>query len=125
MERDWWVYSTAIMGQAILVVCRSTGAHGKIVDPTNAEWRTAFFAPSKNYRWGDSSRVILTQEGSTMPEKDTVEEHCREIDREFLKIEEKILNVRDEINKWEQALRLLERTRQRLQLEQAKLRLEG
>lgn len=58
VERDWWVYSTVIHGRAILVKDRNSSLRGQIVDPTPDEWRQAFHAPSRPYRWTDAARVV-------------------------------------------------------------------
>lgn len=59
LERDWWVVSTVIQECALLVECANTGAVGLVYDPTLEEWRAAFHAPSKPYKWTDHDRVWI------------------------------------------------------------------
>ncbi len=56
---EWWVYSTAVYDGVIMVRCAKTKAEGYIENYTRAEWKAAYYAPSKNYRWRDNSRVVL------------------------------------------------------------------
>jgi hypothetical protein len=57
LAHDWWVFSTAIQEVVLILVCRKTGSMGIVRDPTADEWRQAFYAPGKSYRWHDPSRV--------------------------------------------------------------------
>lgn len=42
-----------------MLICDITGATGSIRDPSADEWKAAFYAPSKPYRWHDESRVVV------------------------------------------------------------------
>ncbi len=66
MDRDWWVYSTALASGALMLKCRKTGAEGVVRNPTKEEWAAAFWAPSHPYRWyGGDCRVEVTEPGGT------------------------------------------------------------
>ena len=62
MQRNWWVYSTALSDRSLLVEDRNSGERGYVPDPSKDEWDRAFRAPSKPYPWNDSSRVIVDNE---------------------------------------------------------------
>lgn len=53
----WVVFSTAVGDGCLLVQCVDCGLHGTVDDPSKKEWRKAFHAPSRPYRWHDGSRV--------------------------------------------------------------------
>lgn len=57
--REWWVFSTALNQGWLMLICDITGATGSIRDPSADEWKAAFYAPSKPYRWHDESRVVV------------------------------------------------------------------
>lgn len=59
-SHDWWVFSTAILDGVLMVECRATGAFGIVRNPTKEEWRKAFHAPSRPYRWDQPERVEIT-----------------------------------------------------------------
>jgi hypothetical protein len=59
MERNWWVYSTAVEDGALLVEDRNSGDRGYVPDPTEAEWKAAFHAPRNPYPWKDGARVVV------------------------------------------------------------------
>ncbi len=59
MQRSWWIYSTATEDGALLVEDRNSGDRGYVPDPTEAEWKAAYHAPSQPYPWQDAARVIV------------------------------------------------------------------
>lgn len=62
MQRDWWVYSTAVGSPpSISVIDPQTKHLGMITEFSQEEWEQAFFAPSRPYRWHDPSRVIVPE----------------------------------------------------------------
>lgn len=63
VEREWWVFSTAIKDVVLMLTCAKTGAYGIVRDPSRVEWKAAFFAPTEPYRWHDDSRVEIVREG--------------------------------------------------------------
>lgn len=65
VKRDWWVYSTALATASLMVECHKTGAKGVVRDPTIVEWKKAFYAPSKPYRWKAANRVTITRKGAS------------------------------------------------------------
>ena len=66
VTRDWWVFSTALEDVVLMLECRNTGAYGIVRNPTRKEWREAFYAPSKPYRWTQPERVeIVSEAGSS------------------------------------------------------------
>jgi hypothetical protein len=73
MERDWWVYSTALADRSLLVKDRNSGDLGYVPDPTESEWAEAFHAPSKPYRWPHAERVIVDN-GTAPPFSEDVKE---------------------------------------------------
>lgn len=63
IAREWWVFSTALKDVVLMLECRKTGAFGIVRNPSKAEWRRAFTAPSDPYRWTENERVELVREG--------------------------------------------------------------
>jgi hypothetical protein len=59
MKHEWWVISTEMEEGYLILSCGKTDATGTVRDPNLAEWRKAFYAPSKPYRWHDESRVVI------------------------------------------------------------------
>lgn len=59
-SRDWWVVGTALCPPTITLEDRATGDLGVIENYTEAEWRAAFGAPSRPYRWvgAEPARVV-------------------------------------------------------------------
>jgi hypothetical protein len=57
---EYWVFSTAIQTDSILLEERHTGAFARVDDNTKEEWSAAFEAPSKPYKWplANYARVI-------------------------------------------------------------------
>jgi hypothetical protein len=42
-----------------MLQCVDCGRHSTVDDPTADEWKRAFHAPSRPYRWDDESRIAL------------------------------------------------------------------
>jgi hypothetical protein len=61
-RHEWWVFSTCITDCTLMLSCRLTGAGGIVRNPTRAEWRKAFHAPSHPYIWNDNDRVEILSE---------------------------------------------------------------
>lgn len=78
MERDWWVYSTALSDRSLLVEDRNSDERGYVPDPTEAEWKKAYHAPSRPYPWPDASRVVVDNE-TAAPFPDEVKEAALEM----------------------------------------------
>jgi len=60
MLRDWWVHTVDDADHVILLKDHSSGDHGRVVDPTPAEWQRATQTPMTPYRWSDAARVKIT-----------------------------------------------------------------
>jgi hypothetical protein len=56
-SHEWVAFSTALSEGWIMVQCVECGLHGTIEDPSKEEWGEASHAPSRPYRWLDTSRV--------------------------------------------------------------------
>lgn len=56
---EWVVFSTALADGWLMLQCVECGSHGVVESPTATEWSEAFYAPSRPYRWEDSSRVVI------------------------------------------------------------------
>jgi hypothetical protein len=54
---EWAVFSTFVEDRALFVQCVECGASGTVDDPSKNEWKRAFHAPSRPYRWHDESRI--------------------------------------------------------------------
>ena len=66
-QHDWAVVSTAIADVVLICECAICHAVGIVNDPSEQEWRDAFHAPSRPYKWHDNTRVVLldlTQKGN-------------------------------------------------------------
>jgi len=61
-EHEWVVYSTAMKECRLMLQCVECGAMATVDDPTKQEWRQAFYAPSRPYRWTDEARVHVRHE---------------------------------------------------------------
>jgi hypothetical protein len=55
---EWVVFSTFVEDRALFVQCVGCGASGTVDDPSKKEWKRAFRAPSRPYRWHDESRGV-------------------------------------------------------------------
>jgi hypothetical protein len=58
-NHNWVVFSTALEEGWLMVQCLTCAAGGTVDDPSAAEWRAAFHAPSRPYRWTYPARVTL------------------------------------------------------------------
>lgn len=54
---EWVVFSTILADRALFVQCVGCGTSGTVDDPSKKEWKRAFRAPSRPYRWDDESRI--------------------------------------------------------------------
>jgi hypothetical protein len=61
-EHEWVVYSTAMKECWLMLQCVECGAMATVDDPTKQEWRQAFYAPSRPYRWTDEAQVHVRYE---------------------------------------------------------------
>ena len=58
-KHDWWVYSTSICPPRIMLECKKCHKKGRVDNYTPKEWKKAFYSPSRPFKWGDSTRVII------------------------------------------------------------------
>lgn len=58
-NHEWVVFSTALQEVCLMVECVECGAFGTVDDPTSDEWRRAFRAPSRPYKWDAKERVTV------------------------------------------------------------------
>lgn len=56
-QHEWVVFSTILSEGSLFVQCVDCGASGTVDDPTRKEWKRAFHAPSRPYRWHDEARI--------------------------------------------------------------------
>lgn len=56
-EHEWVVFSTFVEDGSLFVQCVDCGAAGTVDDPSRKEWKRAFHAPSRPYRWHDETRI--------------------------------------------------------------------
>ena len=61
-EHKWIVYSTAINQKVLLVKCEKCSMRGSISNPTDYEWKMAFFAPSYPFVYVDNEERIVKDE---------------------------------------------------------------
>lgn len=66
-EHEWAVFSTALGEGWLMLQCVGCGLHGTVDDPSGVEWRDAFHAPGRPYRWVDGGRVTLHPEQPREP----------------------------------------------------------
>jgi hypothetical protein len=62
LKHEWVVFSTAIEEGWLMLQCVECGLNATVDDPSREEWRQAFHAPSKPYRWHDENRVVIHDE---------------------------------------------------------------
>lgn len=62
-KHEWVVFSTCINTVELMVECAKCRAFGTVPEPTKAEWKKAFYAPSNPYAWEDDSRVVVRKAG--------------------------------------------------------------
>lgn len=62
-DHEWVVFSTDMTDVFLMLECVECGAFATVNDPTQAEWRQAFDAPSRPYRWDDRMRVVIRGKG--------------------------------------------------------------
>jgi hypothetical protein len=60
-DYEWWVFSTCIGTVELMLRCAKTDAFGVVPNPTRAEWKRAFHAPGRHYRWPkkEYGRVVV------------------------------------------------------------------
>jgi hypothetical protein len=58
-DHEWVVFSTDLTNVFLMLECVECGAFATVNDPTEAEWRRAFHAPSRPYGWDDKQRVVI------------------------------------------------------------------
>jgi hypothetical protein len=56
---EWVVFSTALADRWLMLQCVGCGLHAVVENPSEEEWKKAFHAPSRPYRWHDENRVVL------------------------------------------------------------------
>ena len=56
-KHEWVVFSTNITEATLIVQCVECGEMGTVNDSSEEEWKQAYHAPSKPYRWLDETRV--------------------------------------------------------------------
>lgn len=64
---EWVVFSTAITEGALMVECARCHAFGTVDDPTKEEWKAAFYASEKPYRWWYNHRVTIRGSNRSTP----------------------------------------------------------
>ncbi|GHD23904.1 hypothetical protein GCM10007052_37100 [Halioglobus japonicus] len=62
-SHSWWVYSTATDDQTLEVECIKCKTLGRVLDPTESEWKKAFYAPECPYKWRQANRVDFYHRG--------------------------------------------------------------
>ncbi len=60
-DHDWWVFSTCIGTVELMLRCAKTDAFAVVPNPTEEEWKRAYYAPKNPYRWPKSEygRVVV------------------------------------------------------------------
>jgi hypothetical protein len=58
-DHEWVVFSTALHDVYLMVVCVNCGVNGTVNDPSEDEWRRAFRAPSRPYKWEAKKQVSV------------------------------------------------------------------
>jgi hypothetical protein len=68
LTHEWFVFERDTEIGNLLLECAGCGAYGAVHDPTRKEWREAFPASDRPYRWLDDSRVtIFAMGGNWLP----------------------------------------------------------
>ena len=55
-DHEWWVFSTCLGTCELMLRCAKTDAFAVIPNTTEAEWKRAYHAPTRPYRWPESER---------------------------------------------------------------------
>jgi hypothetical protein len=60
-DHEWWVFSTCLETCELMLRCSKTDAFAVVPNPTQAEWKEAYYAPRNPYPWPESKkgRVIV------------------------------------------------------------------
>lgn len=85
-DHEWVVYSTALEDKCLLLQCVECGLAGTVDKPTRKEWKKAFHAPSKPYRWKDTKRIHVRKHARLHVVRAEYGPRCECLERGVIKV---------------------------------------